>query len=562
VLNLLNQPTFPDEVLLQDSQWHATFFNGELSNALCRPAPELYPLLEMVGVKRLSECAEVSLEYVDGQKEAEDHLAERLRERVDIVARLLHDKPTLTQKKISEALATLIAYSHEVVRIQATVTLGDDSISAPPSSVVAFYDIEMRHLVLARPVTDRIWSQVFNAIFHQLMPEESGSEISKLALSLSPLMMMSVEDAHRELTDAGIPLLFSTPEMQEDLTSPQLEEIGMSSDPEADPDPPMNGIPTELIAPSTTELTTLANGDSHDSTAEITSTEPINSGPALGISSRGPGGAGAGLQPSPEASPQTQTQNQSEDIRLPWQRQQTGGFSTGRVKHESNGRKPRSTHKEQWDRRLLSYVRSKEQLSDSEGYEDRYEHNLAVEVVARNAVCAYEKARGRIPVQMPQTHPGYDIVSHNPLTGEERIIEVKGVNGEWNKTGVGLSRLQFSNAQDLGDKYWLYVVEFAFDPQFIRVHPLQSPATQITAFMFDGKWREAVAEESEDPALAFIAGRKVKHQSFGVGYIESMDLRGTTRVMSIEFENLGRRTVSLNLQVMEVVEDEYGDYNS
>ena len=33
-----------------------------------------------------------------------------------------------------------------------------------------------------------------------------------------------------------------------------------------------------------------------------------------------------------------------------------------------------------------------------------------------------------------------------PVTGEDRFIS-KGVNGEWNQTGVGLSRLQFSNAQ-------------------------------------------------------------------------------------------------------------------
>ena len=66
---------------------------------------------------------------------------------------------------------------------------------------------------------------------------------------------------------------------------------------------------------------------------------------------------------------------------------------------------------------------------------------------------------------MAQTHPGYDIISRNPLTGEDRFIEVKGVNGEWNQTGVGLSRLQFSNAQDYGDRYWLYVVEFVSDPQ-------------------------------------------------------------------------------------------------
>ena len=29
ILNLMGQPTHPDEVLLQDSEWHAGFFNGE-----------------------------------------------------------------------------------------------------------------------------------------------------------------------------------------------------------------------------------------------------------------------------------------------------------------------------------------------------------------------------------------------------------------------------------------------------------------------------------------------------------------------------------------------------
>ncbi len=177
-------------------------------------------------------------------------------------------------------------------------------------------------------------------------------------------------------------------------------------------------------------------------------------------------------------------------------------------------------------------------------------------MVARAAVCAYEKAWGRVAEQMAQTYPGYDIISRNPLTGEDRLIEVKGVNGEWNQTGVGLSRLQFSNAQDYGDRYWLYVVEFVSDPQHIRVHPIRSPATQVTSFMFDGNWRHAVADERADPALAFIAGARVKHQHFGMGRIESMELRGSTRVMSIEFETSGRRTVTLNLQTMTVVEED------
>ena len=82
------------------------------------------------------------------------------------------------------------------------------------------------------------------------------------------------------------------------------------------------------------------------------------------------------------------------------------------------------------------------------------------------------------------------------------------------------------------------------------------------ALMFDGNWRDAAADERADPALAFIAGARVKHQHFGYGRIESMELRGSTRVMSIEFETSGRRTVTLNLQMMEVVEEDHGDDDS
>ncbi|MEK0431862.1 MAG: hypothetical protein RL700_69 [Pseudomonadota bacterium] len=229
------------------------------------------------------------------------------------------------------------------------------------------------------------------------------------------------------------------------------------------------------------------------------------------------------------------------------------GSSTG----DKRAKKPRPKHKEQWDRRLLSYVRKKqEESANADEQEGPSEHNLAVEVVARAAVCAYEKARGRVAEQMAQTHPGYDLISRNPLTGEDRFIEVKGVNGEWNQTGVGLSRLQFSNAQDYGDRYWLYVVEFVSYPEHTRVHPIRSPASQVTSFMFDGNWRDAVADERADPALAFIAGARVKHQHFGFGRIESMELRGSTRVMSIEFVTSGRRTVTLNLQTMSVVEED------
>ena len=541
ILNLMGQPTHPDEVLLQDSEWHAGFFNGELDRALCKPAPELWPFIEKVGVRRLSESAEVALEFVDGQKIEEPQLADKLMERIDVLARLLHDKPTPVKQKVRKALSELTAISYELVRIQASVHVGGDWASAPPSAAHAFYDIDKRQLILARPVGDRSWPHVLNAIFHQLMPEESGSEISKLTLSVRPLMSMPVDEAHRELTDAGIPYLDaeSASGQPDDLTSSSLDDMGSTTDPGYQPESKPDTVPTD--APKGRERTPDRPSTSRPTGEPKALPKDV---PPPDQGQPGTGFKGAREKDAPDGD------------------QATGhGHSTGSSTGDKRAKKPRPKHKEQWDRRLLSYVRKKqEESADADEQEGPSEHNLAVEVVARAAACAYEKARGRVAEQMAQTHPGYDIISRNPLTGEDRFIEVKGVNGEWNQTGVGLSRLQFSNAQDYGDRYWLYVVEFVSDPEHIRVHPIRSPATQVTSFMFDGNWRDAVADERADPALAFIAGARVKHQHFGFGRIESMELRGSTRVMSIEFVTSGRRTVTLNLQTMTVVEED-DDYS-
>jgi hypothetical protein len=536
ILNLAGQPTHPDEVLLQDSEWHAGFFNGELDQALCKPAPELWPLIEKIGVSRLSESAEVALEFVDGPKTEESELANKLMKRIDILARLLHDKPTTVRHKVRKSLSELTAVSHELVRTQASVHVGGDWVSAPPSATQAFYDIDKRQLILARPVGDRSWAHVLNAIFHQLMPEEPGSEISKLTLSIRPLMSMPLEEAHRELTDAGIPHLDTESGCGQfdDLTSFSLDDMGSTTD----HDYQSNSKPETVIteSPGGEEHTPDRPGANQSIGEPITSPKDV--------------------QPPPQVPRNIGYTGGSYKDGVADERSDEHSHGKGESNGDGRTKRPRPKHKEQWDRRLLSYVRKRlKDSSDADDQEGLSEHNLAVEVVARDAVCAYEKSRGRVAEQMAQTHPGYDIISQNPLTGEDRFIEVKGINGEWNQTGVGLSRLQFSNAQEYGDRYWLYVVEFVSDPEHTRVHAIRSPATQVTSFMFDGNWRDAVADERADPALAFIAGAKVKHQHFGIGRIESMELRGSTRVMSIEFESSGRRTVTLNLQTMTVVED-------
>ena len=546
VLNLRGQLTHPDEVLLQDSEWHAGFFGGELDQALCKPVPELWPFVQEVGVRRLSESAQVALEFVDGLQADETPLAEKLMDSIDILARLLHDKPTTVRKKIRSALSAMKAVSHDVVRIQASVHVGGDHVFAPPTSAQAFYDIENGRLILARPVSDRSWAHVLNALFHQLMPEESGSEISKLTLIVRPLMAMAVEEAHRELSDAGIPCLDADADAgngnTEDLTSPDLGEMGdiTGSD---------NHEETEVVPTSVDDLgeQAVAPEGKHGNQQPDTSEPPLEGTsaerPRRGVESNGPSRGVTELNGSA-----------------------TGvGSNRGTGEDERRAKKSRPKHKEQWDRRLLSYVRQKQEgESEADGQNNPSEHNLAVEIVARSAVCAYEKERGRVAEQMAQTHPGYDIISLNPLTGEDRFIEVKGVNGEWNQTGVGLSRLQFSNAQDYGDRYWLYVVEFVSDPEHIRVHTIRSPATQVTSFMFDGNWRDAVIEERADPSLLFVPGVRIHHKDIGMGTIRDIVVRGNTKLLTILFDGKSDVTpnVSLNLLRMSILESYDGNNDS
>ena len=520
ILSLEGMTTLPDEILLHDSEWYSGFFGGELDRALCKLPAELCPLAMELGVRRLSESASVSLEYVDGEERDENALAEKLMERTDIFARLLHDEPAAVRDRVRAALSELEAVSYDVVRIEASVQLVDDAVSAPPTPAQAFYDIEEGRLTVCRPVDDRSWAHILNAILHQLMPEAPGSEIAKLTLGVRPLMGMVVQGAHRELTDAGVPHLDAGRATADtaDLASQELDELGVGD--EQTDDRQIDG-----------SAATCEDGES----GADASREDIG-------------------EPSGE---EDRTERVGKDAGRGPQRPNSGGTRPRK--------KARPKYKEQWDRRLLSYVRRKQEEA-SEGTKGRSastDHNLAVEVFARRAVCVYEKARGRNAREMAQTHPGHDIVSHDPLTGEERLIEVKGVDGEWNLTGVGLSRMQFSNAQDYGDRYWLYVVEFASDPDHARIHAIRNPAMQVTSFMFDGNWREAATDERADPTILFVPGVRIHHESMGTGEILGVVVRGSTKLLTIRFDERDWDTpnVTLNLHRMRILEDGDDDDN-
>jgi hypothetical protein len=104
----------------------------------------------------------------------------------------------------------------------------------------------------------------------------------------------------------------------------------------------------------------------------------------------------------------------------------------------------------------------------------------------------YERAAGRQPKEMPPKNPGYDIESRNNSGAVSRYIEVKSFSGRWSSTYAVLSRPQFEKAREIGDRFWLYVVERAESDDF-QIHRVQGPALKANRFMFDDGWR-AMAE--------------------------------------------------------------------
>lgn len=152
-------------------------------------------------------------------------------------------------------------------------------------------------------------------------------------------------------------------------------------------------------------------------------------------------------------------------------------------------------------------------------------------------VCKYERDHRREPKEMPHNHPGYDVESCDPATGNVRLIEVKAINGPWSPRGVAISRTQFSAAQTHGENFWLYVVEHADDKEKAKIHPVRNPAGLISQFWFDHGWRALRTDEDAHPSAKFIPGRRMEMDGVGAGVIESIELRGEMRLITLRLED-------------------------
>ncbi|MBW9223271.1 DUF3883 domain-containing protein [Methanothermococcus sp. SCGC AD-155-E23] len=105
--------------------------------------------------------------------------------------------------------------------------------------------------------------------------------------------------------------------------------------------------------------------------------------------------------------------------------------------------------------------------------EEGMSEDRRIEEIGMKVAMEFERSEGRDPIDVSEYNLGYDIYSKG-IDGEVRYIEVKGRVGEG---AVALTKNEWLKAQELGDKYYLYVVSNAATNP--TLHIIKDPARKL-----------------------------------------------------------------------------------
>jgi hypothetical protein len=93
-------------------------------------------------------------------------------------------------------------------------------------------------------------------------------------------------------------------------------------------------------------------------------------------------------------------------------------------------------------------------------------------------------------------NPGFDLFEGESLEFIVRFVEVKAKTGAWDGA-IALSGEHFRLEESEGERFWIYVVEFAEDARKRRLHRIQDPAGKARYFTFDPGWQALAEDQTE-----------------------------------------------------------------
>jgi hypothetical protein len=190
--------------------------------------------------------------------------------------------------------------------------------------------------------------------------------------------------------------------------------------------------------------------------------------------------------------------------------------------------------------RLLSYAEPhiENDRDASEEEAEAAEQRRQTAMAAVNFVIGREREDGHQVEEMPFNNEGFDL-QRTTADGSMEYIEVKGQSGIWTEMGIVLTPAELQYAQRFRERYFLYVVEFANDPERRTLYRIQDPFGKVMQFRFDSGWK-AIAKTSDtiEPAV----GLKIQLEE-GIGTIVSVRHAGQLISLQVQIGEAAPKTV-------------------
>lgn len=476
VLTNSNRLETPENIYFEDFPGIAEQLG--LAQSAIKLPPDIWQPMHSAGVRLLSEVVRINLVEAKNQV-IDDKLTQKLKWAFPCIIRVI------------EASLKDSVFDFEIEHLKGLSFVRTDKLlikySIPElnrfSEIIneeAYFDTENQTVFYQTGNSNKIFREIARSICRQ-------ADIGGLTLSIKEIFSgENFEEATRILDDAG----FATIDISkiEQASSATISSFGeIARDDEAEFVMEEDDF-NEFIDEEITSGSSVTTGNEE----ELARSFGANLGRETVASKTGEGELPLSVQTMDGQKGGHSRQRKSQSSggnRQGGERYKSSNSSPGRNSESQPGHKKPATNLPKSKGRLRSYLEnnSSDQVSNSQN-EGKSKFRLKTSAAGVQKVLDFEEKQGRDPYEMGHSNKGYDIKSMKD--GKiVRFIEVKSTDGAWDLEGVKLTIDQYQRCIDEEDRFWLYVVEWANDPEKAKIYCIQNPVVQVTDYCFDGGWK-------------------------------------------------------------------------
>lgn len=400
-----------------------------------------WPAMESAGVRRLSQAVIVDLAEYRPASTAPIDVAQRLHEREHLLRRVLAARDGRLREADRQALERLLAvefHPADILKVKRTIEVFkqiDECLDDERALWLQDANDRTNHLYFTITDGQPSWVSIARELAYAVGESDSDQN---LAMYLKEVLTGSTpEEVERTFDELGVLRL----EEHESNRLMGHEAVSL-------------GAP---VPQTSTEENLVHDSANASSAAQVPDSIPAS------------------------VSQSTSTSTRSMD----WHKADT-------TRHTTQASQRREPHRS--TSRLVSYVEPQRNSNeDDRSLQSAKSRLQEIGEKGVELVLKYEREQGREPEDMNKeipNHPGYDVKSFDPATGETRYIEVKALTGNWDATNPARMTLaEFEAAQERREKFWLYVIE-QVESTNPRIYCICDPAGKVTYFCFDHGWVE------------------------------------------------------------------------